>query len=141
MVGLIIVLCLGLSFYVRKQQSLRENTVVYKQKKASRFAEKKLSKAKSYLSKNDAPNFYVAVVDAVHGFIQDRFNLDKTKLSRDILKVNLTEKGASEAQVKELQDLIDDCDMARYAPSASVNMNDTYERAKKALQWLEKLSA
>ena len=141
LVGLIIVLCLGLSFYVRKQQSLRENTVVYKQKKASRFAEKKLSKAKSYLSKNDAPNFYVAVVDAVHGFIQDRFNLDKTKLSRDILKVNLTEKGASEGQVKELQDLIDDCDMARYAPSASVNMNDTYERAKKALQWLEKLSA
>ncbi len=132
---------LGASLYVRKQQSLKQNTVVYKQRKAGKQAERQLSKAKSHLKSGDAAAFYVAVVDALHGFVQDKFNANKTQLSRESLKQLLLEKGASEEQFLELQQLIDDCDMARYAPSANVNMDSTYERAKNTLQWLGKLSA
>ncbi len=141
---LVTVIALGfssLAFYVRKQQALKENVVEYKQKKASKFAIKKLATAKGHMQKKQEQAFYIEVVNALHGFIQDRFGLDKTLLSRNPLRTELLKRGASEEQCQELQLLIDDCDMARYAPVASVNMESTYERAKNVMQWLEKLSA
>ncbi|MGB0167438.1 MAG: BatD family protein, partial [Luteibaculum sp.] len=129
-----------LTYIKRKQQSLAGNVVAYKQKKASKLAMKHLSKARGYLKEQKSKEFYLSVIEAIHGFIQDKFSVDKTALVREELKRLLLSKGATEEQFAELQQLIDDCDMARYAPSAEVDMKSTFERAKKVLQWLEKLS-
>ncbi|WP_170227110.1 BatD family protein [Luteibaculum oceani] len=137
----IILIFLLIALKVKKDQSLKQNQKEYKRKKASKLADKKLAKAKKHLSQKDQAGFYIEIISAIHGYIQDKFGFSKTDLSRNTLKEKLLAKGAAEEEINRLQELIDDCDMARYAPSANVNMESTYERAKATLQWLEKLQA
>jgi hypothetical protein len=100
-----------------------------------------LSGAGEALKNNDDSKFYEAVIQAMYKYLAYSLTLEQSELNKEIIKEKLDIKGASETQIAELMNLLSDCEMARYAPSAvSSNKQELYNKASELISELEKVS-
>lgn len=99
-------------------------------RQATKMALRRLSLAKSYLGKDQRSEFYTELHSALTGFAADRLSLDMTDMSRENIASELSSRGVSEDSVAEFTSLLDECEFARYAPSAeSEAMKTHYDKA------------
>lgn len=115
----------------KRQQKMAGNTTLIRQKKASKVAVKLLKESKKHLDSGDQKAFYDAVARALWGYWGDRLNIEPSARLRDAVEVALTQNGVSAELVKQGFEVLDDCEMALYAPSAvSGGMEGTYSKAQ-----------
>lgn len=108
----------------------RADVQATRSRQATKMALKRLSLAKSYLSKNQRSEFYTELHSALNGFAADRLSLDMTDMSKDNIAAELASRGVSEESVAEFTALLDACEFARYAPSGeSEEMKSHYDKA------------
>ena len=111
-----------------------------RKKKAGKIAKKMLSGATEALKSDDDAKFYEAVILAMYKYLSYSLALEQSELSKEKINENLINKGASEGTIKELMDLLGDCEMARYAPSIiGSNKQDILKKASELISRLEKL--
>lgn len=114
------------------------DTVGKKRKRATKVASKKLQAAQKFMSEGDNKAFYSETSRALWGYLRDKLNIDPSGLSRDNVKEILTSKGVSSSTIDKIVKVLDDCEMAVYAPSAITGgMDATYSTAKQAIDELE----
>ncbi|MCF8336062.1 MAG: BatD family protein [Bacteroidales bacterium] len=105
-------------FLIRRKK-IRENANVamMKNKKANKFARRRLKVASRYLKEGDKDKFYEETLKALWGYLSDKLGIAVAELSRDKAKEKLSAKQVPENLTEQFIELIDNCEFARYAPS------------------------
>lgn len=125
-----------LFFIFRKQ--IRENAdeTRVRYKKAGKVAQKRLKTAKKMLSAADG-HFYEEIERAAWTYLSDRLSIPTAELNKQNIAEILRSKGADEALVKEVNDVLSTAEFARYAPSAAGSMQDLYNATESLINKLE----
>jgi len=105
---------------------------------AGKQAVKRLREAEKLLSAQDASLFYAAVSKALAGFLSDKYGIEQSDMSREIIARLLTEKGVAAGDVEVFLNVMETCQFAQYAPGADSQRNEVYRQALKAIESLQK---
>ena len=117
--GLMPLAYLGLLFYQRHQRRLEGDVAYARRRRARGAAGKRLDRARQLLADGRSPEFHAEVQGAVTAFLADQLNLAAAGLTAETCASALRERGAEEATVEAVLDLLGRCDLARFAPMAS----------------------
>ena len=132
-----VALCLGILlaaalcwFAFRKVAAARADVVGNRNRKATRKALKQLKTASVFLKQNLYTAFYEELHKVLLGFIADKLNIPMSELTKENISARLSEGGVDGETVSEFVGLLDECDFARYSPSAGNEaMQAHYEKA------------
>lgn len=126
---LLILLGLGsigiLFFLSRKLKEKSADTVGLKKSKANKLAKKRMAKAKKHLDANETAAFYEEISAALFGYYSDKFNISLAELSQEKIVELIDNKEIG----NELKLVLDEAEMARFAPSAGGSPSDLYQKA------------
>ena len=120
--------------YIKKIQ----NEELVRNRKANKIARERLKQASSHLKQNQTEAFYESVLKALWGYLSDKLNIPVSELSRETAEKSLSSRLTDPNFIKDLLGLIDICEMARYAPSADMQIMDkVYSDSVKLISKLE----
>ena len=122
--------------FKKKKEAIDADVYGNKIKMNNRLAKKYLSEAK--LQINNKEPFYIALEKAMHNFLKAKLHIETSEMSKDKIKEILLSKNANIETVQSFVDLTENCELARYAPSTSVAIQQDYDKAVNIISELEK---
>ncbi len=126
-------------FIYRKKAAENANLALIRNKKANKVARKRLKEAASFMKNNKAEEFYESVLKAFWGYLSDKLGIPVADLNRGNASTALLSRQVQQEAIDELIRIIDDCEFARYAPSAfQGTVQNVYDRAASVMGKLEK---
>lgn len=132
--GMLVVLSAALLFALRKNARLKADTARTRGRRAAKMARKRLSAAGEFLHRNLDTAFYEELHRALLGFVSDKLGMDIAEMNRENIQERLSGAGVPEETVSAFLSLLDECEYARYAPSAGHEaMSAQYEKAAMAI--------
>lgn len=136
------IICIVIFFivYILRKKRIKENAnvMLVKNKKANKFARKRLNKASSFMKQNQKEAFYEELVKALWGFISDKLSIPIADLSKDNARSEMMKKNVDDEYINQILDIIDRCEYARYAPTTEETKMDTlYKDAIKVISKLQ----
>lgn len=122
----------------KKNTELNKDAAAVKSRKATKMAKKRLSLAEQYLKSNNKEQFYVEIFKALYGYISDKLNILAADLNKEHISDKLKAKSVNEATIQQLITTLDNCEYARYAPSAaSGDLNGIYQNTVELITKIE----
>ncbi|RLD47198.1 MAG: hypothetical protein DRI86_01050 [Bacteroidetes bacterium] len=133
------ILAILLIIFIKKQDKKLSNKSLMRHKKATKMAKKRLKVAKKAMVEENNNLFYEETSKALWGYLADKFSIDLSKLSMDIVKEKLQQNNVNEDYIIEINGLINRCEYARYAPKSEIKgINDIYVRSIDVISKIEK---
>jgi hypothetical protein len=106
------------------------NKALVRNRKADKFATKRLKQAKIHLEANEKEKFYEEVIKGIWGYLADKLNIATKDLSKDNARELLLKHNVDEDTIQQFLTLTDNCEFARYAPVSGENaLADDYQKA------------
>lgn len=134
----VIVLGLGGALgYQRYTNNMASDVVGTKRKKANKLAVQKLKLANNFMTQNKPVQFYEEVHKALMNYLNNKYNIAFAEMSKENIKTELTTKSIADATSNKLIDVINDCELARYAPSSAMPMPQLYDKAVQIINEIE----
>lgn len=130
-------LMLFLFIAYKKNIERNKNIDEVKRRNAGKMAKKYLSKATLHLQKNETTLFYESLYKGLFNYFSDKLNISFSHLNTDIISEKLVEKNIDQTIISKTQQIINDCEMARFAPLSSVNNSVLLEKAKETTNEIE----
>ncbi len=122
----------------RKKALENANIAKIRNKKAGKTAAKRLKQAAFLLKNNRPTEFYDEVLKTLWGYVGDKLNIPVAELNKDNVSEKLLEKGAEETVVSMLNEVMNDCEFARFAPGdPSQAMDKIYVEATEVINKME----
>ena len=137
--GLLVAPFLLIPFIVlfkKKKEAIDGDVIGNRLKMNNKLAKKYLSEAKKQIG-NKEP-FYVALEKSLHNFLKAKLKIETSEMSKESIKVFLADKNAQPETIAHFIQLKENCEMARYAPSSVVAMQQDFDKAVEVLSELEK---
>ena len=138
-------LCRPLGLFVlflilwRKLAARRSDTVLMKNLKATRIARRHLRKAEEFRKSGKQDEFYVAISQALWGYLSDKFTIPLSDLSISSVRDALLQKNVSEGLITQFIDTLNNTEFARFAPGEKmVNMERIYNEALEIITKIER---
>jgi len=139
LIGLLILLMLISYWIIRWYQSKQGNIKAVRRSKANKIAKKRLMKAKKHLQKGEDLEFYEEISSAIYGYYADKFSVDLGERSQEKI-IELLYKHHQGADLeKQLIQILDDAEMARFAPNSEVDSKQLYQKAADLIRKTENL--
>jgi hypothetical protein len=113
-----------------------EDASSLKQRRAQQLAKKYLSSAKKEF--HDQARFYEALERALHNYLKAKLKIETTELSKSKIESLLTEKKVAQHIAREFVTVVENCEMARYAPGSSVNIQGDFEKASTLIAQIDR---
>ncbi len=130
--------CAGLVLAVRRRQERLGDVMSLRNRKARKIAQKRLVEAKKFLAQKKKEEFYAEISRALWGYVADKLSLPPSDLSTDAVRTILESRGVPEDIVTRLTSTIQQCEFARFAPSAdSFMMDGVYKEAAEIISKIE----
>lgn len=128
----------GAVFYKRRKDYNTTNAAVLKHRFANKVALKRLELAARYLKEGKDKAFYEETSRAVWGYLSHKLKIPFADLSKQLVQEKLTARSINGSNTSELFELIDNCEVALYAPGQdNRRMQGTYEKAVSIITNLE----
>lgn len=105
----------------------------------NRLAKKYLSEAKKQIKNKEL--FYIALEKAMHNFLKAKLHIETSEMTKDNIQELLLSRYANQETVNEFIALTENCEVARYAPSSSVTIQQDFDKAVFIISELEKQMA
>ena len=106
------------------------NMAFVKNRRADKYASKRLKQAKIHLGLNEKQKFYDELLKAIWGYLSDKLNIPLSDLSRDTARGIFEKRQVDQETIILFNQLVDNCEFARYAPeSAGNSLQDDYHKA------------
>lgn len=122
----------------RKQLKARADMEGMRSRRAAKVAARRLKKARVCVRTGDAHKFYEEMLTALWGYLGDKLKMPVSELSRANVSDVLLAKGISQRDIDDLLGVIDDCELARYAPaSTGKTLQETYSQGADVIGRLE----
>jgi hypothetical protein len=138
---LVIPLLLFLVFLIlwRKLAARRSDTVLMKNLKATKIARKRLPKAEEFQRSGKQDHFYVAISQALWGYLSDKFSIPLSELSIDSVHEALLRKNVKEEIIAQFIETLNNTEFSRFAPGEkTVNMEKIYQEALEIIAKMER---
>jgi hypothetical protein len=129
------------AFVFMQRKKLRENANVafMRNKKASSMARKHLKQAAICVKQNNKDAFFDALLKAFWGYLSDKLTIPLADLNRDSAKATLLSHAVEDQSIAEFMELIDTCEMAKFAPTAVTNdIGTLYNQSVKLIEQFER---
>jgi len=121
----------------RKRKVAEDADIVgNKKKKSNALAKKYLSEAQKQI--NNKEPFYIALEKAMHNFLKAKLSIETSDMSKDKISEILLSKSANQETISDFIALTENFELARYAPSTSVTIQQDYDKAVEIISNLEK---
>jgi hypothetical protein len=121
--------------YIRKYA----DPVLIKNKKANRYAAKRLRQAQMFMREGQKEQFYEELSRALWGYLGDKLNIPVSELTKDNAHAVMEQHRVDAALAGEFTDVIDECELARYAPeSKPADEGALYKRAVEVIGKMQK---
>ena len=135
-----IILCfIFIDRYLAKVKARKSDVVGIKNRRANKVAKLRLKQTKELMLQRKVVDFYEELYRALIGYISDKYNVSISDLSKDRLSEILTEKKINEELIISILDVIERCEMARFAPVDDIdNMEDIYNLSVELISNLER---
>jgi hypothetical protein len=118
----------------RKRIKRSADAGLVKNRRANKYARKRLRKALRMLKNNNTEEFYEEVLKAMWGYLSDKLNIPVADLSKDTSKEALIKNNIDEELLNSFYYIIDNCEYARYSPEhASEEMHKLYNKSIKTI--------
>jgi len=109
---------LFLCFWIdRRKQKLQGDRRYARLRKAHRLAKKNLQAARVHDKKGEEKEFYEAIAKSLTDYVADKLNVQAAGLTSRLITERLQAIGVPKETLKALQNCLEDCDYARFAPS------------------------
>jgi hypothetical protein len=125
-----------------RREHIRRNSDLsqVKNRKAAKIAIKRLHNASVCLKNEEMDHFYDEILKAVWGYLSDKLNIPVSDLTRTNAFAALHEQGVEEQTIQNLSGILDKCEYARFAPSASdTEAVSVYEGTSQFIKSVENL--
>jgi len=123
----------------RKLAARRSDTVLMKNIKATKVARKRLQKAEEFQKSGNVDNFYVAISQALWGYLSDKFSIAMAELSIESVHDALVRKNVSETIIAQFIETLNNTEFSRFAPGEkNVNMERIYNEALEIISKMER---
>lgn len=129
LVALWIIAAFAVWCFTNAWNASRADVIGRKQRNAGKQTMKRLRAAQAILSGKATGDFHAAVINALHGFIADTFNIGQADLSTERIQAELSERGIDASLTDRLLKLIETCQYAQYAPGSSQDKQATFDEA------------
>lgn len=136
----IIIICTtALAFvYLKRQNELKSDAKSYRKSQALKTAVQNLKLAKNSLDQNKSDVFYQTISTTIYNYFGDKLNVGIAQLNLDLIKTILNEKQISETAYYDVKNIIEACEIARFAPNAvSISKEEIYSTAEKLITNLD----
>ncbi len=120
----------------KKKEAIDGDVYGNKIKMSNKLAKKYLSEAKKQI--NNKEPFYIALEKAMHNFLKAKLHIETSEMSKVKIEEILLAKNANPETVKSFINLTENCELARYAPSSSVSIQQDFDKAVVIISELEK---
>lgn len=135
----IVIAAASLALY-RRQLRLNADVIGRKTARAGRVAKKRLRRAKEFMNRGDKEQFFAEILNALWGYISDRLVIPIADLTRSNVSEKLASRGMSQPDIDRIINILDECEMARYTPDASMHTTaEIYDETSLAMDTLERL--
>lgn len=111
----------GLVQYRREER--RGNASWARSRRAHPLSKRHLKRATNLLAEGNTHGYFEELERAVLGFVGNRLNVAERGMTRDRLDENLRKRGVDPEIRKRLRNLLDTCDMGRFASSSVTPQN------------------
>lgn len=126
---------IGYRSYYHKRNS---DIVAVKGRKAASVARKQLVNAEKQMKQNNKELFYTEVINAIHHYLGNKFNISVAELSKEKIGTELSTRGIKPDLQNKLFDTINVCEMAKYAPGAvSGELQKVYNNTVELISLIE----
>jgi tetratricopeptide (TPR) repeat protein len=118
---------------------MRTDLKLMRNKRASKIAHKRLSKASVFMKEQKKEAFFIEISQVIWGFVADKCNIQVSQLSMDSIRAELEKVDTDPQIISDFVTLLNDCEFARFAPGDPKDlMQQFYDRAFNAIITLEK---
>ncbi len=133
-----VLILLGAAVYYRAYLKANADLLAVRSRRANKMARMRLRKASDCMRKKDSEHFYDEMLAALWGYLGDKLKMSTSELNRQNVSETLQARGIGEGVIKEMVDLLDECEFAKYAPSAAQNgMDKVYDEGVNVINNLE----
>jgi hypothetical protein len=122
-IGLLLIVIFIKRFILKQTTDSASN----KQKQSQRLASKYLSSAKKAF--HDQVIFYEALERALHNYLKAKLKIETTEMSKEKIERLLLDKKVNGQSAINFIVVIENCELARYAPDSSVSIKGDYQKA------------
>jgi hypothetical protein len=138
-VYLLLTFVAGLVLWLRRNHIRRTRDVVLvKNRKANKYARKRLKKAAGMIHTENRNAFYDELLRALWLYLSDKLNIPISDLSKENASSTLVAHHVKEETVDKMFAIISACELARYAPaSEAVNAGQLLDEAVKLIVRLQ----
>lgn len=128
-----------LMLFLRREHIRRNSDLtVVRNRKAGKVAVKRLHAASVCLKNQQTDKFYEEILKAIWGYLSDKLLIPVSELSRTNAATALTAKGINDEKINKMNSILDTCEYARFAPSASgTEAEKIYEEASQFIRSVE----
>ena len=113
-----------------------EDSASKKQREAQYLARKYLSSAKKAF--HDQVAFYEALERALHNYLKAKLKIETIELSKDKIESLLLDKKVKAQTALDFVSVVENCELARYAPGRSVSVKRDYEKASSIIASIDR---
>jgi len=134
-----LVLFIALLIFFKKEAARRRDTLLMKNRKATRVARKRLKKAEAFMKSGKQNDFFEEISQALWGYLSDKFGIPLAGLSMDSVKEALRKKEVSDEIIEQFMSTLNDTEFARFAPGdKTLKMEEIYGKAMEIILKIER---
>ena len=134
---LILIVAAGAFWYLKRNIKINSDVVRVRSSKARKIAVLRVKGAKSLMDNGKETEFYQETLKAMWGYVSDKLNIEAALLSKSNINDALSAKGVDSELIIRYIDIIEQCEMAQYAPIADKSMSDIYNKSIEIISNLE----
>ena len=125
------------TFIKNRQQSRPKDENVVRRKKAAKIAFNALKIANEKLLNGEGAAFNEALLTGLFNYLKNKLTMETTELGKANIRNHLAAKGASNDLTERFIALIEQCEMARYAPNSETGNEQLYTQGIDIIEKLE----
>jgi len=130
---LVLILGFGFNRFILQKT---EDSASIKQRLSQKLAKKYLSSAKK--AQGNQVEFYEALERALHNYLKAKLKIETTELSKAKIEALLHAKNVDQKVAKDFIAVVENCELARYAPGSDGSIQADYERASSVMATLDR---
>ncbi len=136
---IVLALFLGVLLIIRRNHIKKSGDVLLmRNRKANKYARKRLKKAEKLVSSENLKAFYDELLKAIWLYLSDKLLIPMSDLSKENAGHALSKHNVDNELIKDLFEIINECEMARYAPaSEALNTRQLLDKAERLIVKLQ----
>lgn len=125
-------------FFIKRKTGQEKNEAELTHKNASKSALARLSKAEEHLKNKNDSEYFEELHNAINGYLSHKFKIPVSGLNKKRIEEELTKISINITTITALLKVLNDCEMARFAPLSHSDAETTLSATKSLINEIEK---